>query len=166
VQAGRFREDLYYRINVVPILLPPLRDREGDVALLVDHFVRFYCVANSLPVKTVDTEALAVLEDYHWPGNVRELENLIQRLVLMVPGSIIAVKHLPQQILYMSSAKQESLLIPEEGISFDDEMARIEVAYLQAALRRTGGKKAAAAALLRMDGQKMKYLCRKYGLKG
>jgi len=166
VQAGRFREDLYYRINVVPILLPPLRDREGDVALLVDHFVRFYCVANSLPVKTVDTEALAVLEDYHWPGNVRELENLIQRLVLMVPGSIIAVKHLPQQILYMSSAKQESLLIPEEGISFDDEMARIEVAYLQAALRRTGGKKAAAAALLRIDGQKMKYLCRKYGLKG
>jgi len=85
--------------------------------------------------------------------------------VLMVPGSNIAVKHLPQGILYSSSAKQESLLIPEEGISFDEEMARIEAAYLQAALRRTGGKKTAAAALLRIDGQKMKYLCRKYGLR-
>jgi DNA-binding NtrC family response regulator len=164
VHAGRFREDLYYRINVIPILLRPLREREGDVALLVDHFLRFYCAANSLPVKTIDLEALEVLEDYPWPGNVRELENLMQRLVLMVPGSNIAVKHLPQTILYTSSAKQESLLIPEEGISFDEEMARIEVAYLQAALRRTGGKKTAAADLLRMDRQKMKYLCRKYGL--
>ena len=166
VQAGRFREDLYYRINVIPISLPPLRGREGDIALLVDHFLRYYCAANSLPVKTIDLEALEVLEDYQWPGNVRELENLMQRLVLMVPGSNIAVKHLPQGILYQSSAKQESLLIPEEGISFDEEMARIEVAYLQAALRRTGGKKSAAATLLRIDGQKMKYLCRKYGLQG
>jgi DNA-binding NtrC family response regulator len=164
VHAGRFREDLYYRINVIPILLPPLREREGDVALLVDHFLRYYCAANNLPVKTIETEALEVLEDYHWPGNVRELENLIQRLVLMVPGSNIAVKHMPQGILFTSSAKQESLLIPEEGISFDDEMARIEIAYLQAALRRTGGKKTAAAELLRINGQKMKYLCRKYGL--
>jgi transcriptional regulator with PAS, ATPase and Fis domain len=71
---------------------------------------------------------------------------------------------LPQGILYTSSAKQESLLIPEEGISFDEEISRIEVAYLQAALRRTNGKKTAAAALLRIDGQRMKYLCRKYGL--
>ena len=164
VQAGRFREDLYYRINVIPIVLPPLRERDGDIALLVDHYLRYYCAANSLPVKTIDLEALEVLEDYHWPGNVRELENLMQRLVLMVPGSNIAVKHLPQGILYTSSAKQEALLIPEEGISFDEEMARIEVAYLQAALRRTGGKKSAAATLLRIDGQKMKYLCRKYGL--
>ena len=166
VHAGKFREDLYYRINVIPIVLPPLREREGDIALLVDHFLRFYSAANSLPVKTMDTDALEVLEDYHWPGNVRELENLMQRLVLMVPGSNIAVKHLPQGILYTSSAKQESLLIPEEGLSFDEEMARIEVAYLQAALRRSGGKKKAAATLLRMDGQKMKYLCRKYGLQG
>jgi DNA-binding NtrC family response regulator len=164
VQAGRFREDLYYRINVFPIALPPLRERQGDIALLVDHFLRFYCAANSVPVKTIDTEALEVLEDYQWPGNVRELENLMQRLVLMVPGANIVVKHLPQGILYTSSAKQESLLIPEEGLCFDDEMARIEVAYLQAALRRTGGRKTMAAALLRVDPQRMKYLCRKYGL--
>jgi DNA-binding NtrC family response regulator len=166
VHAGKFREDLYYRINVIPIQLPPLREREGDIALLVDHFLRFYCAANSLPPKTIDTDALEVLEDYGWPGNVRELENLMQRLVLMVPGQVISVKHLPQGILYTSSVKQESLLIPEDGISFDDEMARIEMAYLQAALRRTEGRKAAAAELLRVNGQRMKYLCRKYGLQG
>ncbi len=166
VRAGRFREDLYYRINVIPISLPPLREREGDMALLADHFLRFYCAANSLPAKTMDTDALGVLEDHSWPGNVRELENLMQRLVLMVPGAVISVKHLPQSILYTSSAKQDSLLIPEEGIAFDDEMARIEMAYLQAALHRVGGKKAAAANLLRVNGQRMKYLCRKYGLQG
>ena len=166
VQAGRFREDLYYRIHVVPIHLPSLREREGDIALLVNHFLNFYSAANGIPAKRIETDALEVLEDYSWPGNVRELENLVQRLVLMVAGPTIQVKHLPQQILYSSSAKQEALLIPEGGISFDDEMARIEVAYLQAALRRAEGKKSAAAALLNIDVQKMKYLCRKYGLQG
>ena len=164
VQAGRFREDLYYRIHVVPIQLPPLREREGDIALLVDHFLRFFSAANGVSAKRMTTDALEVLEDYSWPGNVRELENLVQRLVLMVASSMIEVKHLPQQIIYSSSTKQEALLIPEGGISFDEEIARIEVAYLQAALRRSQGKKSAAAALLQMDVQKMKYLCRKYGL--
>ena len=97
---------------------------------------------------------------------MRELENLVQRLVIMGSGAVITAKHLPQQILYSSTAKQEALLIPEEGISFDEEIARIELAYLQAALRRTGGKKVAAAALLQINAQKMKYLCRKYGLQG
>jgi len=166
VQGGRFREDLYYRINVVPIFLPPLREREGDLALLIDHFLHFYCRANDLPPKTLEPDALEILEDYSWPGNIRELENVIQRLVLMVPGQVITASHLPQQIVYTSTTKQEALLIPEGGISFDDEMARIEVAYLRAALRRTGGKKVAAATLLRMDRQRMKYLCRKYGLQG
>jgi DNA-binding NtrC family response regulator len=160
VLAGRFREDLYYRLNVVPIVLPPLRERPGDVAILLDHFLRMYCAANSLPLKRLNADALEILEEYHWPGNVRELENLVQRLVIMGSGSVITAKHLPQQILYSSTAKQEALLIPEEGISFDEEVARIELAYLQAALRRTGGKKVAAAALLQINAQKMKYLCR------
>jgi two-component system response regulator PilR (NtrC family) len=162
VRGGRFREDLYYRINVVPIFLPPLRERAGDIPLLIDHFLRLYCGANNLPLKRLEPDALEVLEDYPWPGNVRELENLVQRLVLMVPAPVITAKHLPQQILYTSAAKQEFMLIPEGGINFDQEIARIEVAYLQAALRRTQGKKAAAAALLHIDPQRMKYLCRKY----
>ncbi|HTK94488.1 MAG TPA: sigma-54 dependent transcriptional regulator, partial [Terriglobales bacterium] len=162
VRAGRFREDLYYRIHVVPIHLPPLREREGDVPLLVEHFLRIYCAANKLPLKKVEPEVMDVLEGYAWPGNVRELENVVQRLILMVESGTITVNHLPQQLLMSSTAKQEALLIPEEGIDFDEEMQRIETAYLQTAMRRAGGKKAAAAQILRIDSRRMAYLCSKY----
>jgi transcriptional regulator with GAF, ATPase, and Fis domain len=162
VRVGRFREDLYYRIHVVPIFLPPLRERRDDIPLLADHFLRIYCATNRIPLKRLDPEVIDILEEYAWNGNVRELENLMQRVVLMVPGPVIVPRDLPQQLLYASTAKQESLLIPEEGIDFDEEIARIEVAYLQAALRRAAGKKVGAAALLHVDPQKMKYLCRKY----
>ena len=164
VRAGRFREDLFYRIHVVPLMLPPLRQREGDIALLANHFLRLYCATNNTPGKRLAPEAMDVLESYSWKGNVRELENLIQRLVVMVEGPVIEVKDLPEQILLDSTAHQESLLIPDGGISFDEEMARIEVAYLEAALRRCGGRKVDAARLLRIKPQKMKYLCRKYRL--
>ncbi len=162
VRAGRFREDLYYRIHVIPIGLPPLRERPGDIPLLIEHFVRIYCAADQVPLKNVDPEAINVLEGYAWPGNVRELENLVQRMVLMTSDSVIAVKHLPSQLLYTSATQQEALLIPEKGIDFDEEMAKIEATYLQAALRRTEGNKAAAAKLLHVDKQRMHYLCRKY----
>ncbi|MGD0469157.1 MAG: sigma-54 dependent transcriptional regulator [Terriglobales bacterium] len=164
VRAGRFREDLYYRINVVPIVLPALRDRPGDVPILVDHFLRFYCGSNNVPLKHLEPEVMQILEEDAWPGNVRELENLVQRLVLMVDGPVVKVKHLPQRLLYNSAVSQESLLIPEEGVDLDAEMGRIELAYLQAALNRTGGKKSAAASLLGIDPQRMKYLCRKRNL--
>lgn len=162
VHTGRFREDLYYRINVVPIALPPLRERAGDIPLLIDHFLRIYCAQNGVPLKRLDPEVIQILEEDPWPGNVRELENLVQRLVLMVDGPTIKVQHLPQRILYNSATSQESLLIPEEGVKFDEEIARIEVAYLEAALRRSGGSKMGAARLLHIDKQKMHYLCRKY----
>jgi len=164
VETGRFREDLYYRINVVPIVVPPLRERKSDLPLLVDHFLRIYCRENGKPLKQVDSEVLAVMEDYDWPGNVRELENVVQRLVLMNDSPIIAMKDLPQQLLVASNASQAAILIPEEGVDFDAEMDRIELAYLQAALNRTGGKKSTAAALLGIDVQRMKYLCRKRNL--
>jgi len=164
VKKGRFREDLYYRVNVVPIFVPPLRERRGDVPLLVDHFLRTYCAAVKKPVKRVQPDVIEILEDYAWPGNVRELENIIQRLVVMSNNSVITAEQLPQALLYSSAASQEAILIPEAGVDFDAEMQRIELAYLNAALRRTGGKKSAAAALLRLDSQRMKYLCRKYKL--
>ncbi len=162
VRAGRFREDLYYRINVVPIALPALRDRPGDVPLLLNHFLRFYCASNNVPLKRLDPEVMQILEEDSWPGNVRELENLVQRLVLMVDGPAIKVQHLPQRLLYNSTTSQEALLIPEGGVNFDQELAKIEVAYLTAALRRSGGSKIGAARLLQVDKQKMHYLCRKY----
>jgi len=123
-----------------------------------------YCAADRVPLKRVDPEVIDILAENPWPGNIRELENLIQRLVLMTSEPVITLKHLPSQLLYTSTTQQEALLIPEEGIDFDEEMARIEVAYLEAALRRTGENKALAAKLLRMDKQKMHYLCRKYAV--
>ncbi len=164
VRAGRFREDLYYRINVVPIVLPALRDRPGDVPLLLDHFLRSYCESNKVPLKRLDPEVIHILEEDTWPGNVRELENLVQRLVLMVDGPVVKVQHLPQRLIYSSATSQESMLIPDGGVNFDEEIAKIEVAYLTAALRRSDGSKIGAARLLQVDKQKMHYLCRKYGI--
>jgi DNA-binding NtrC family response regulator len=104
-----------------------------------------------------------VLESSSWPGNVRELENLVQRVVLMVDGEVIHVKDLPEKVIYDSASSHDQMLIPDQGIDLDDELRRIEVAFLQAALRRAGGK-TKAAALLHIPIQKMKYLCRKHSL--
>ena len=164
VKVGRFREDLYYRINVVPLIMPALRDRGADIPLLIDHYLKQFCNAESVPLKRCSAEALEVLEDYNWPGNVRELENLIQRLVLMVTGPTIEARHLPKNVLYASTARSESLLIPEDGIDFEQEMTRIEAAYLRAALNRTSGAKKEAGKLLNLSPRQMKYLCHKHGL--
>jgi DNA-binding NtrC family response regulator len=163
-RLGRFREDLYFRINVVPLDMPPLREREGDIPLLLDHYLKHFCAAEGVIPKRVDPEALEILEDYNWPGNVRELENLVQRLVLMVTGTVIQARHLPKNVLYASTAHHESLLIPEEGLDFEKEMERIEAAYLRAALRRTDGIKKDAGSLLKLSPRQMKYLCHKHGL--
>jgi DNA-binding NtrC family response regulator len=163
-RKGKFREDLYYRIHVVPIQLPPLRERAGDIALLTDYFLRVHLTANGLEQKRLTPDALAALEDHSWPGNVRELENLIQRLVIMVPGPTIGLEHLPQQLLAQSVTAHEAILLPEAGVRFDDEIRELEIALLEAALRRSAGSKAAAARLLHLDSQRMKYLCRKYSL--
>src|ERR1700722_12828536 len=163
-RTGRFREDLYYRIHVIPIDLPPLRARSGDIALLADYFLRVHLLANGLDQKRLTPDALAALEEHTWPGNVRELENLIQRLVIMVPGPTIGLEHLPPQLLAQSVTAHEAILLPEGGVRFDEEIREREVALLEAALRRSDGSKAAAARLLHLDSQRMKYLCRKYSL--
>jgi DNA-binding NtrC family response regulator len=164
VRTGRFREDLFYRIHVVPIQLPPLRDRKGDIPLLSEHFLQIHCGANHIPLKWVATDAMEMFEEHSWPGNVRELENLIQRLVVTVRGEEILASHLPSNLLAQNYAAQEKILLPESGTNFDEEVERLEVALLDAALRRCEGSKTAAARLLHLDVQRMKYLCRKYSL--
>jgi DNA-binding NtrC family response regulator len=163
-RTGRFREDLYYRIHVVPIHLPPLRERTGDIPLLCEHFLQIHCGANNLPLKHFAPDALEIFEEHSWPGNVRELENLIQRLVITVRGDEICAANLPSSFLVHSVAAQERLLLPEDGANFDEEIEKLEIALLSTALGRVGGNKAAAARLLRLDGQRIKYLCRKYEL--
>lgn len=164
VRAGRFREDLYYRVNVVPIQLPALREREGDIPLLCRHFLEVHCAANGKGVMYLTEDALAAFEEHTWPGNVRELENLIQRLVVTVRGDVIDAKDLPPRVRRESVTAQEAILVPPQGTDFDGEVSRLEIALLTTALRRTGGSKAAAARLLNIDGQRIKYLCRKYSL--
>lgn len=163
VKKGLFREDLYYRICVVPIKLPALREREGDVPLLLDHYMKMYCTAAEQPAKRFSPEAMQVLETSAWPGNVRELENLTQRLALMVDGEVIQLEHLPDKVILANTATNDHLLIPDEGVALDEELMRIEMGYLQAAIRRAGSKRG-GAGLLRIPIEKMKYLCRKHGI--
>ncbi|MDQ3666602.1 MAG: sigma-54 dependent transcriptional regulator [Acidobacteriota bacterium] len=172
IAAGRFREDLYYRINVVPINLPPLRDRREDIPLLLDHFMRRFSEEHGNK-KRLDAEAIQYLMDYHWKGNVRELENLVQRLVLMIEGDTIKASHLPPHILnqepvFRPSAEdlsgQSPRIIPEAGLNFDRDVARYEYDLLRAALERAGGVKIKAAELLSLNKDRMKYLCKKYNL--
>lgn len=158
IRAGKFREDLYYRIHVMPILLPPLRERQGDIALLADHFLRLHSTGNSMRRKRLTVDALRVLEACAWPGNVRELDNLTQRLVLLVQGDAIGAPDLPYPLQGVS--RPDAVLIPEDGVDLDEQLRHAELGLLNAALARAGGSKAGAARLLRIDVQRMKYLCR------
>src|SRR5712691_4417101 len=173
VAAGRFREDLYYRINVVPINLPPLRERREDIPLLIEHFIRRFSEEQCIKKKRMDTEAFHYLVDYGWKGNVRELENLIQRLVLMTDGDTIAASHLPPHILnqepaFRPSAEHQSdpplPTFPEAGLNLDREVARYEYELVRRALARSDGIKIKAAELLGLNKDRMKYLCKKYNL--
>ena len=138
VRAGRFREDLYYRINVVPIVLPPLRERPGDVAILLDHFLRMYCAANGPRSSAWIRTRSKFSRNITGRAMSGSWKTWCSGWCIMGSGPVIHGQAPAPADLYTSAAKQEALLIPEEGISFDEEMARIEVAYLQAALRRTG----------------------------
>jgi DNA-binding NtrC family response regulator len=163
-RTGKFREDLYYRIHVIPIHLPPLRERIGDIPLLCDYFLQIHCTANGIRLKQISADALAALEEHTWPGNVRELENLIQRLIITTRHDEIGPGDLPSRVLEQSVAAQEAILLPEDGTDFDGQVRQLEIALLTTALRRAQGGKTAAARLLNVDVQKMKYLCRKYSL--
>lgn len=173
IATDRFRQDLYYRINVVPINLPPLRDRREDIPLLIEHFSRRFLEENGIQKKRLDTEALHYLMGYSWKGNVRELENLIQRLVLMTDGETITAADLPPHILNQELAFQPSAKIqsdrpfptfPEAGLNLDREVARYEYDLVRAALAHAGSVKIRAAELLGLNKDRMKYLCKKYKL--
>ncbi len=165
VRQRRFREDLYYRIHVVPLLVPPLRERVDDIPLLVDYFVRVYCAVNHLLPKRVDDEVLEALKRYPWPGNVRELENVVQRMVLMSDGELITGKYLPRDLTQtVGRGARSGFRLPPSGFHLEEEVAAFERRCLEAALAEANGVKAQAAQRLGVNRDKMKYLCRKYGL--
>jgi DNA-binding NtrC family response regulator len=165
VQEGRFREDLYYRIHVVPLFVPPLRERADDIPLLVEYFVNLHCVTNRFPPKRVDEDAMQALKHYPWPGNVRELENVIQRVVVMTDGDIITVGNLSRDIRETTARSgHKKLRLPPSGINLEEEVATVEKQWIELAIAEADGVKARAARLLGLNKQKMLYLCRKHNL--
>jgi two-component system response regulator PilR (NtrC family) len=165
VAAGRFREDLYYRLNVIPISIPPLRERLEDVPLLVQHFVDKYARELGKEVRGISEEASRLLLGYDFPGNVRELENVIERAVALCPGSIVDVDSLPPTILDPSPRSQPSRL-PLQGTNLDGLVASFERDLLREALSRTGGIKKKAAQLLGISFRSFRYRFEKLGLEG
>ncbi|MEO8184617.1 MAG: sigma-54 dependent transcriptional regulator [Deltaproteobacteria bacterium] len=143
VEAGRFREDLYYRLNVIAITAPPLRSRRDDVPLLVDHFLGIYCAKNGRPRLSVSSEALAKLLDYTWPGNVRELENVIERAAVLCASEVLGLGDLPDAVT-RASAPAPSSLVFEVGTP----LAEVEQRMIRETLKRTDGDKSLAAQLL------------------
>ncbi len=162
---GRFREDLYYRIHVVPIFVPALRERVEDIPVLADYFISVYCAANGVAVKRIADDALLALKRYPWPGNVRELENAIQRMVVMTETDTIRVDDLPAEIVQAASRDSKSRFhLPAEGIDLDKELEATEKRWLQEAMQQAKQGKSKAARLLGVDRNRLNYLCRKYGL--
>jgi transcriptional regulator with PAS, ATPase and Fis domain len=164
-REGRFREDLYYRIHVVPIFVPALRERVEDIPVLADYFISVYCAANGVPVKRLADEALLAFKRYSWPGNVRELENACQRVVVMTETDTISVGDLPVEIVQATGRDSKSRFrLPAEGIDLDKELEAHERRWVQEAMQQAKQVKSDAARLLSVDRNRLNYLCRKYGL--
>jgi len=158
-KKGEFREDLYYRLNVIPIHLPPLRERKKDIPLLIDSFFEKYSIGKNIEISN---QAMNCLFDHNWPGNVRELENLIERLSLMMPGKSIACSHLPSEITCHESYSEE---LSKKGDSFIGKIENYEYQLIKQALDTAGGNKAKAARSLKLKLSTFRSKIDKYKLK-
>ena len=149
VAEGRFRDDLYYRLCVIMVSIPPLRERREDIPLLAEHFVRLYATENEKAIGGLAPEAMRALLDHDWPGNVRELENAIERAVVLCPGGTIGVELLPETVL-QPDRNELPVRLPENGGTYKDLIEDYERRLVRTALRRTGGVQKRAAELLKM----------------
>jgi two-component system response regulator PilR (NtrC family) len=166
VANGQFREDFYYRVSVIPIHVPPLRERSSDIEPLARHFLRKYALQMGKPLSDFDPEALAVLQRWSWPGNVRELENAIEHAVAVSDGreALVKLANFPASVTGIAASSQESVQIPAEGIAFETQVAQVEKQYLQAALQAAGGVRRQAADLLKMSYRSFRHYAKKYGI--
>jgi len=158
VDEGSFRGDLYYRLNVFPIYMPPLRERKTDILLLADHFLEIYAAENGKNIRRFSTPAIDMLVDYHWPGNVRELENCIERAVLLCEEGVIHSYHLPPTL---QTGKESDTL---SSLSLEEATANLEREMIIDALKNTRGNITQAAKLLRTTVRKVAYKAQKYGV--
>jgi transcriptional regulator with PAS, ATPase and Fis domain len=154
VSDGSFREDLFYRLNVLPLYLPPLRERREDIPLLVAHFLSLQSRKKAKGIEAIEDQALALLKLYDWPGNVRELENLMERLVVLNDDGTIRARDIPGYFSEKPAAKGEmsaAVSLPNEGVDLDAFLKIIEGSLMRQALQRTGGNKSRAAELLKLN---------------
>jgi len=161
---GKFREDLFYRLNVISFEMPPLRKRREDISLLVTHFLEKYCKGMGRPVKRIAPEVFSVFESYPWPGNVRELENTIERVVAIEERETITRESLPKEML-MPNKRQDVSLSLQPGFDLNAKMDEISNHYVQQALVESKGNLKEAASLLGINYRSLRYLIDKHGLK-
>jgi two-component system response regulator PilR (NtrC family) len=167
VAKGTFRQDLYYRLNVINIKSPPLRERRDDIELLANHFLKKYNDKLSKNIGGISDEALATLKSYDYPGNVRELENIIERTVALESGATILPESLPPFVNTVSGRKVASsheIIVGEEGIDLEKIMGQIEKEILIKAIHQANGVKKKAAKLLNITFRSMRYRIEKYSL--
>ncbi len=171
IAEGRFREDLFYRLSVIPIHLPALRERREDIPLLARNFLERFRKEMDKPIESIDAEALRRLETYEWPGNVRELENTIERAVALETGKSISVEVLSEKVsryyqehlpVPLSGAQRVS--IPAGGVNLENLVQETERAYLLAALESAGGVRTRAAELLKMTYRSFRHYAKKFGI--
>jgi two-component system response regulator PilR (NtrC family) len=167
ISEGRFREDLFYRINVIPISLPPLRERREDIALLAEHFLAKYNEQMGKEIAAISHQALELLRQYDWPGNIRELENVMERAVALEPTPTILPDSLPTIIQsntpHVPTSTAEGL--PAAGFDLEAHVKEIERGYIAEALKKTGGVQVKAADLLGMSFRSFRYYVKKYNLR-
>ena len=159
INEGTFREDLYYRLNVFPIFMPPLRERKTDILLLTDHFVEKYSRKHKKSVRRISTPAIDMLMQYHWPGNVRELENCIERAVLLCTDRVIHSHHLPPTL----QTGERSGTVP--FLSLEESVKNFEKELIVDALKNSRGNMAEAARLLKSTERVVSYSVRRLGIK-
>jgi Nif-specific regulatory protein len=158
IAAGEFREDLYYRLNVFSIFVPPLRDRKADILLLADHFLERFAREHGKNVRRISTPAIDMLASYHWPGNVRELSNAIERAVVLCDGGVVHAHHLPPTLQTAESSNTTA------NQSLQEMVEAVEKDALQDALKQARGNRAVAARLLRTTRRIFNYKVRNYGI--
>jgi two-component system response regulator PilR (NtrC family) len=166
VASGQFREDFYYRVSVIPIHVPPLRERLSDIEPLARHFLRKFALQMGKPLTDFHPEAMDVLRHWSWPGNVRELENAVEHAVAVSDGrdGLVKLVNLPGSVTGLAATNQDSVQIPAEGIAFETQVANLEKQYLQAALQAAGGVRRHAADLLKMSYRSFRHYAKKYGI--
>ncbi len=165
VKEGRFREDLFYRLNVIPLRLPPLRDRREDIPALVQHFVRQCAGRLDKRGVSVSPEAMEIMERYDWPGNVRELQNVIERAVALCAGTVIEPSDIPEKVRNFMSGPYDAVTgLAPEGIDLEKQTEQIERSLIDQAMRRANFSQKRAAELLRLTPRSLRYRLKKYGL--